>query len=198
MITSGSPKSGDEMPRIAPLDVEATTGEARKALEMLPFKLNIFRTIAHAPTNIAAVLQLASAILFRQELGDRERELITLLVSKLAGGEYEWKLHLGIAKDVGVTDAEIAAIESGDHERFPQELRALLAFSAQVSQVIRVPSAVFDAVRQYYSDREIVEAIIVVGFYQMMARITETLEVEVDDAQVSMSAAARVSAALGS
>jgi alkylhydroperoxidase family enzyme len=163
----------------------------RTALEALPVKLNIFRTIAHAQTCILPMLQLANAILFQQALGARERELVTLLIASQEQGAYEWRLHLDIAGGVGVQKAQIAAIERNDiaSPEFSEREQALLAFASQVSQNVRVEQKLFDAMHAHFSDREIVETIIVIGFYHTMTRITEAIEVEIDDARVDLNTA---------
>lgn len=179
------------MSRLPLIGVETATGDVRRAFEALPVKLNIFRTIAHAQTCILPLLQLANAILFQQELGARERELVTLLIAKQEQGAYEWKLHVGIAEGVGVQKAQIAAIERNDiaGPEFSEREHALLAFASGVSESVRVDQQVFDAMHAHFADREIVETILVVGFYHMMTRLTEAIEVEIDGVEVDLSAA---------
>ena len=41
---------------------------------------------------------------------------------------------------------------------------------------------VFAAVREHFSGQEIVETIVAIGFYMMMARLTEATEVDLDPA----------------
>ena len=60
--------------------------------------------------------------------------------------------------------------------------RALLAFSREVVVNVRVPDAMFAAVRQHLSDQEIVESIFTIGCYMMMARLTEATETDLDAA----------------
>ena len=172
------------MARLPLIEPEQATGEAKLALEAVPAKLNIFKMMAHAETTIAPQLRLGAAILTQQKLGHLERELLILLVAKLEGGEYEWRQHVPIAKGVGATEAQIAALEALDlaSEAFSGAERALLAFGRRSVEAVRVEQEVFDEVRAHFSDQEIVEAILAIGFYMTMARLTEATETDLDAA----------------
>ena len=172
------------MSRLPLIDPEETTGELRAAFDRMPLKLNIFRMMAHAETCALPLMRLGNAILHRQALGERHRELLILQVAQIEGGAYEWRQHVAIARGVGVADAQIAAIERGQHddEAFGEAERALLAFGRSVIETVRVDAAVFAAARRHFSDREIVEAIMTIGFYMMMARLTEATETDLDPA----------------
>lgn len=173
------------MARVPLLTPESAGEEARSILAALPTPLNIFRVMAHADTCFGPQLQLGAAILTRQQLGHAERELLILLVARLEGGEYEWHQHDPIARAVGVDPARIEAIErlelGSDH--FSERERALLAFGRQVVEDVRADAAAFAALKRHLSDREIVEAILTLGFYMTMARLTEATETDLDAAE---------------
>src|SRR4051794_34871383 len=100
------------MARIEPLDPGAAPDDVREALENLP-PLNIFRTLAHAETAFRPFLRFGGAVLGQMQLDPVVRELAILTVAKEADAEYEWIQHLAIAKAVGATDEQIAALEAG-------------------------------------------------------------------------------------
>ncbi len=60
--------------------------------------------------------------------------------------------------------------------------QALLAFGREVIENVRVAEPVFAAMRQHFSEQEIVESILVIGFYMTMARLTEATDVDLDPA----------------
>src|SRR4051794_32784499 len=101
------------MARIQPLDPQATPDKVREALDALP-PLNIFRTLAHAETALRPFLRFGGAVLSRLSLDPLVRELAILVVAKEAEAEYEWIQHVAIAKQVGATDEQIAALEEAD------------------------------------------------------------------------------------
>jgi alkylhydroperoxidase family enzyme len=170
--------------RLPLIDPEATTGDIRASFDRMAVKLNIFRMMAHAETNMIPVMRLGNSILHRQKLSAVNRELLILMVAKLEGGEYEWRQHVPIALGVGVTRPQIDALERGsyDDKAFNEAERALLAFGREVTEKVRVPEQVFARMRDHYSGQEIVEAIFAIGFYMMMARLTEATEVDLDPA----------------
>jgi alkylhydroperoxidase family enzyme len=170
--------------RLPLVDPDKTSGDIRASFDRMPVKLNIFRMMAHAETNMIPAMRFANSILHKQKLSHVNRELLILQVAKLEGGEYEWRQHVPIALGVGVTQAQIDALDSGDYANpaFNSAELALLAFSREVVVNVRVPDAMFAAVRQHFSDQEIVEAIFTIGCYMMMARLTEATETDLDAA----------------
>lgn len=172
------------MARLPLIDPETATGDAAAALAATPVKLNIFRMMAHAQTCILPQMMLGGAILAHQALGHRERELLILLIAHLEGGAYEWRQHVPIALGIGVPQAQIDALERTDLTAsvFSDSERALLAFGRQVIEDVRVDDSVFAEARRHFSPREIVEAILAVGYYMTMTRLTEVTQTDLDPA----------------
>jgi len=54
--------------------------------------------------------------------------------------------------------------------------------AAEVIDNVRVPEPVFSAMRNHFSEQEIVESILAIGFYMTMARLTEATDVDLDPA----------------
>jgi alkylhydroperoxidase family enzyme len=105
-----------------------------------------------------------------------------LAVLHLDRGEYEWAQHLKVSKMMGVPDEKVAAIANdrfGDPV-FNEREKALLAFTRQVVKTVRVDDFVFNAVAAFYSPRQIVELIHVIGLYMLFVRVSEVAELEID------------------
>jgi len=150
----------------------------------MPVKLNIFRMMAHAEANFIPAMRYANSILHRQKLSHVNRELLILQVAQRQGGAYEWHQHIPIALGLGVTQRQMDCIEQGQYAdaAFSEAERALLAFGREVIDNVRVPAAVFAGMRAHFSAQEIVESIVTVGCYMMMARLTEATETDLDAA----------------
>jgi alkylhydroperoxidase family enzyme len=170
--------------RLPLIDPETTTGDIRASFDRMPVKLNIFRMMAHAEANMIPAMRLGNSILHKQKLSAVNRELLILQVAQLESGAYEWRQHVPIALGVGVTQPQIDALEAGrfDDDAFNAAERALLAFSRHVTKHVRVPAPVFAEARKHFSEQETVEAIVAIGFYMMMARLTEATETDLDPA----------------
>ncbi|MBR0938913.1 carboxymuconolactone decarboxylase family protein [Bradyrhizobium jicamae] len=172
------------MARLPLIDPEMTGGDIRASFDRMPVKLNIFRMMAHAEANMIPAMRLANSILHKQKLSAVNRELLILQAAQLEGGAYEWRQHVPIALGVGVTQAQIDAVERGNYDdaALAEAERALLTFGREVVENVRVGDAVFAGMRKHFSDQEIVEAIVAIGFYMMMARVTEATETDLDPA----------------
>jgi alkylhydroperoxidase family enzyme len=167
------------MARIAPVDPATAPDEVREVLENLP-PLNIFRTLAHAETVLRPFLRFGGAVLGRMSLDPVVRELAILAVAKEAEAEYEWIQHVEIAKAVGATDAQIEALEQGGEEALDDAQRAAVALAAAVVHSPRVSDELWERVRAQFSDREIVELLLAIGDYLMLARLMTVLEIDLD------------------
>ncbi|MBR0755508.1 carboxymuconolactone decarboxylase family protein [Bradyrhizobium jicamae] len=172
------------MARLPLIDPDTTSGDMRTVFDRMPIKLNIFRMLAHAETNFIPAMRFANSILHKQKLSHVNRELLILQVAQWEGGAYEWRQHVPIALGVGVTQSQIDGVERGQYEgeAFNAAQSALLAFGREVIENVRVSDPTFAAMRAEFSEQEIVETILTVGFYMMMARLTEATETDLDPA----------------
>lgn len=172
------------MARLPLIDPAATHGDIRASFDRMPVVLNIFRMMAHAEANFIPAMRFANSILHKQKLSHVNRELLILQVAQRQGGVYEWRQHVPIALGVGVTQKQIDGLEQGNYAdaAFNAAEQALLAFGTEVIDNVRVPEPVFSALRNHFSEQEIVESILAIGFYMTMARLTEATDVDLDPA----------------
>src|SRR5262249_45228776 len=150
-------------------DLDTASPEVREMLARLPSPANIFNMMAHAETCVKPVMKLGGTLLGKLKLDPRLRELCLLHAVKLEGGEYEWVQHVPIARDLSCTEAQIAALEKGDDraECFDAREKAALRFTREVVVDARASEMALAAAREHLSDREIVELILMSGFYIM-------------------------------
>jgi alkylhydroperoxidase family enzyme len=170
------------VPRIPYPDLDKATPEVREMLGRLPAPANIFNMMAHAQTCLKPVMKLGGTLLGKLELDPRLRELCLLRAVRLEGGDYECVQHVPIARDLGATEAQIAALENDDDEAacFDAREKAALRFTREVVVDVRASEATVAEARKHLSDRELVELILMAGFYIMLARLTETLGIETE------------------
>jgi alkylhydroperoxidase family enzyme len=169
--------------RLPYVDTAGASPEVREALERVP-SLNIFRMTAQADSAFVPWLRWAGALLSRLQLDPLLRELAILRVARLTPhAEYEWVQHVPIAEAVGATAAQVAALERDDTEAdcFSAPERAVLGFTSEVVNDARASDETLDAVREHLSPREIVELLMVIGNYMMVARVMATADLEIDE-----------------
>jgi 4-carboxymuconolactone decarboxylase len=168
--------------RLPYVDPDAASPPVREVLEALP-PLNIFRTVAHAETAVRPLLRLGGAILGDGELDPRRRELAILRVAAVTGAEYEWVQHAAIARGVGVSDEQIAAVEGGELEAdpFDEDDRLVLRFTEELLADDGASEATMGLARERLSPREIVELILAVGYYRMLAGVMNSVDIDLDE-----------------
>ena len=170
------------MARIPYPDLAKSSPEVREMLGRLPAPANIFNMMAHAETVLKPVMKLGGTLLGKLKLDPRLRELCLLHAVKLEGGDYEWVQHVPIALDLGATQDQIDALAKGDDKAacFSALEKAALRFTREVVVDARASEAALAELRRHVTDREVVELIIMAGFYITLARLTESLGVEND------------------
>jgi len=172
------------MARLPYPDLSQSSEVVRQGLAQLPVQLNIFRLLAHAETAFVPSLLLGRAILGQLELDPKIRELVILEVAKETEARYEWVQHVPIAQATGVTNEQIALVERGvlEAEVFDSKECLALAVAREALREPRLPDAIFEQVCQRFSPREIVEVLLTVGYYQVLARLMTILEIDLDAA----------------
>jgi alkylhydroperoxidase family enzyme len=170
------------MARLPYVDPESAPESVREAFAGLPVHLNIFKIMAHAGTCFRPLLRLGSAILGHQQLDAKLRELAILRIAKLSNAEYEWSQHVPLAKAAGASDAQIQALERSavDADCFDPTERLVLRFTSELVEGVKASEATFTEMRSRFSAQEIVELIVAIGFYMMMARLMESTETDPD------------------
>lgn len=171
------------MARLPYVDLESAPQEIRETIERLPVKLNIFRMMAHAETCVRPLIGLGTSILGRQQLSAKLRELAILRVASLSRAIYEWTQHVPIAIAVGATEAQVKALEAGDAAAscFDEGEKLVLRFTDELVRDVRVSDASFALARDRFSEREIIELVLAVGYYMMIARLLETTAVDLEN-----------------
>ncbi|UQA91993.1 carboxymuconolactone decarboxylase family protein [Streptomyces halobius] len=136
--------------------------------------------MAHSAGALKPRLELGAAQLTALTLSARQREPAILAAVNAADGGYEWVQHEVTCESVGVTATEREAIRRGDLGALSDADRALVGFAAGIVERPRGDDEDFVPLTKHLSDKEIVEVILVVGYYWTMARITCTLDVDID------------------
>ena len=171
------------MARLPYVDPEQASEPVRDALGRVP-PLNIFRMMANADSAFRPWLRWGASLLGRLELDPLLRELAILRVARLTPyAEYEWVQHVPIAQAVGATDEQVAALARDEPEAqcFSDEERRVLRFTTEVVRDARASEKALDALKRTLSPREIVELLMVIGNYMMVARVMATTDMELDE-----------------
>jgi alkylhydroperoxidase family enzyme len=113
-------------------------------------------------------------------LDPRLRELVICRVGWRTAAEYEWLQHVRLARDLGVTDAEIDAIAGrGTVEWTPLEADALAATDALLDGY-EIPDALWNRLAERLDEQQRIELVFVVGTYTCLAMAFKSFGVQLD------------------
>jgi AhpD family alkylhydroperoxidase len=159
-------------------DEDPQNERVRAMLDKLPEpRINLFRMLANAPAMIGPALRLGEAILTKGELDPALRELAILHTAKLTGSDYEWAQHERIAKLVGVSEEQIAAIGRGETDD-----SAALALVGELLDNNGTPSGeLVTRVESELGRAQLIELMIVAGYYAMLGGVMRAVRLDVDD-----------------
>jgi alkylhydroperoxidase family enzyme len=143
--------------------------------------INLWKVMGHCPYIGLNFQRLGNSILKGEGLLPKLRELAILRVGNLAQSEYEFKQHTTIALQCGIGQNQIDEIPDwAASEQFNQRERAVLAYTDEVAQDIRVRDETFTRLRTFLNEQEIIELTAAIGYYGMVCRILVALEVELE------------------
>jgi len=143
--------------------------------------LNLFKVMGNCPYIGRNFIRLGSSILREEELSPKLRELAILRVGYLAQAEYEFTKHVVIGQEAGVTKEQIGVIpEWATSTRFNDEERAILRYTDEVAQNIRVEDNTFAELRNFLNEPAIVKLTTTIGYYGMACRIMVALQIELE------------------
>ena len=163
------------MPRIEPLDA-VPAADASNPMG----QLNIFRTLAKHPKMFEAFGRLGGFLLSGKGFPPRERELVILRTGWRSGSVYEWGQHVVIGRREGVTDEEITRLRTPGLDGWSPEDRVLVQFADELCQTNTVSDATWTAMAARFSETELIEVTMLVGFYRLVAGTLNTLGIELD------------------
>jgi alkylhydroperoxidase family enzyme len=164
------------------VDEKSAPQSVREMFERTPIILNVFRMIANSEAAVRPFSQLGQSLLTRAKLDAKLREIAILRTAKISHSVYEWTQHVPIAKAVGVSDEQIAAIENWETSRsFNDTEQLVLKFTDEVARNVKGSRETLAALKKAMSPTEIVELIMSIGFWGMVARLLETTEVDLEE-----------------
>ena len=96
-------------------------------------------------------------------------------------GEYAWVQHAAIAKTVCVIDVQIAALERGEIplDVFNVRERITFVFADEVVDQAFATEDTFAGMCRMLSPREMLELLLLIGYFRMICGVMTTMGVEV-------------------
>jgi AhpD family alkylhydroperoxidase len=145
----------------------------------LPVHNNLVRATFTNPDLHRGFASLSGRVHSASHLSARTRELVVLCVAGLLGAGYEWQQHEPGARRAGVTDDEIEAIRAGALDRIGGADGQAVRFAAAVEER-RVDDAAWRRARRHFSEVELVDLVLLAGFYGLASRLVLALDVDLE------------------
>jgi len=146
-------------------------------------EIALYKLLVHSPGALRAFQGLGKYIRHASTLDPRLRELAILQVGYLARSPYEWSHHIKIGTDLGVSDADIAALID-DTEGRPAPLDPLAALVLKGAREMTRDGALSDATHAALAARlsseHLIDLIVTIGFYNAVVRVLASIAIDVE------------------
>jgi 4-carboxymuconolactone decarboxylase len=175
-----------DAPRIDPLPEEEWDADVRALIDQNwsgdppGNRNNLYRTLARHPELFRVWSEFGRAVL-NSRLPARDRELLVLRIAWLTRCRFEWAYHEPLVRRIGMTSAEIDRVVDGpDAPGWDKKETALLMAVDELHATGHLGDAIWQALRGWYGDQELIEIPVIVGQYQLVAYLTNTLMIAPD------------------
>lgn len=143
--------------------------------------LHLYRLLGWSPGLVGPWLDFSSALRFKLSISPQLRELLIVRSGQLLAAEYEWKHHWVIALEEGVSVEKLQALQEWQTSAlFEPAERAVLALADDTAQGAGASEATMRALTEYFTNDEVVEFVVIAGFYAGVARIINSLQVPLE------------------
>lgn len=176
------------MPRIAPIEPPYDPDTEAMLMKWMPpgaevEPLKLFRTLMVSPELAARMRPLGSKLLGGSALDHREREIVIHRATARAGAEYEWGVHaIAFGRPLGLTDDQIAATARGaaDDDAWDERDRLLVRLVDELHDTATVSDDLWDALAREWSPPELLELVVLAGWYRVIAQVINVAGVELE------------------
>lgn len=139
---------------------------------------NALSTLAHHPALAKAFLRFNVHLLTSSTLPPRIRELAILRVAHRRQCAYELSHHVGMAKDEGITDDQIAAVQRGEGlDAFDQ---AVITAVDELEDKSEMSDRTWAALGERLNDQQRMDFVFTVGCYALLAMAFNTFGIELE------------------
>jgi len=149
---------------------------------------NFSRVLAHQPAALEGWMLPNEAIRLNNVKADPEyvkiQQLVIIKTSALNGSGYCMSHNVPLGRKMGLSDAQIAAAQGGDYMHsgaLDARQKAAVRWAEAVTNMsARHDEDAFVAMKQHFSEREIVELTVFCGMWNYSNRLCEALHVDLE------------------
>lgn len=144
--------------------------------------INIYRMLLNAPPLAESWFFHSNTVRWKTTLDGRLREIVIIRMGHLTRSAYVLNQHVpSLALADGMTLEECDALKDWKPtSAFSERERAALAYADTMTRDIEVPDAVFSELKRHFDDRQVVELTVLIGSYNMNARVLAALKLDLE------------------
>ena len=138
--------------------------------------------LLNAPPLAESWFHHSNTVRWKTTLSGRLREIVIIRMGHLTGSQYVLRQHvpsLALADDLSLKECDALA-DWRASAFFSASERAALAYADTMTRDIAVPDEVFAQLKRHFDARQIVELTVLIGTYNMNARVLTALELDLE------------------
>jgi AhpD family alkylhydroperoxidase len=141
----------------------------------------IFTTLGRGRGLFWGWLHFAGRLMPGGRLPRRETELVILRVATIRGCAYELEHHVRLGRRAGVTAADVERVRAGSAaDGWQGHERLLMRVTEELIATRDLDDTLWSELRAAYDERTVIEILLLVGHYDMLATTLGTLRLEPD------------------
>ena len=141
------------------------------------------RAAIHNPELAQRWSALGEILRFDTTLPKRITELAILVTGRRWTSQIEYLIHARAAAAAGISADAIEAIRAGQAPTLPPDEAEAYEFARQLQQTGQVPLPTYEAVRDRWGARGVVELTAVIGYYTMVSMTLNAHEIPLPDGE---------------
>jgi NAD(P)-dependent dehydrogenase (short-subunit alcohol dehydrogenase family)/alkylhydroperoxidase family enzyme len=143
---------------------------------------NLFATLARHRRLFRGWLWFAGSLMPGGRLPRIDTELVILRVAHNCRSDYEWRHHVRLGGQAGLSEGDITRIADGADAPGWSERQSLLLKAADELHHLRViTDELWRQLAEHFNEVELIELVMLIGHYEMLSMALASLGVELDE-----------------
>lgn len=174
------------MARIPYIDPETAPAELHDTIELVKRErggqvANLFRMLLNSPPVCEGWIHMGSAVRFRAILDGAVKELAICRIAIMNGADYEFHAHAPFALKDGATQRQLDDLSTWrESDAYTPAQRVALELTESMTTNLDADDELFAEVRKHFNERETLELVTTIGFYNMVSRVLRTMRVDIE------------------
>jgi len=143
-------------------------------------RLNLFAVIGKHRWLLRTMLPFMGRMMPGGKLPRQDTELVILRVGHLTGAEYERHQHAPMALEAGLAQADVDRSGRPGQDGWSGRHAAVIAAVDELHANRDLSDASWAGLQRHYDEQQLIELVMLVGAYEMVAMTINTLGVEIE------------------